>query len=131
MKKLLLPAFVLCSLLISCTKDEIVIDPDNLLVGTWIYTGNHNNLDVYTRSPNFEDKHCYRFNPDGTMLERNISGWCGTPPVSYDTYNGSWNLLTDSIININVEYWGGTRDYNIGIHSVNRDSLMIEYLPEQ
>lgn len=129
MKKILLPALVMCSLLLSCNKDDITIDPDNLLVGTWIYTGNRNNLDVYSRSLGFEDKHCYRFNLDGTMQERNIAGWCGTPPVSYSNYEGTWNIQDDSIIYINAEYWGGTRAYKLGIHSLDSDSLMIELLP--
>jgi hypothetical protein len=130
MKKLLLTAIILYSLFISCSKDDIKIDPDNLLIGTWIYTKSHNNLDVYTRSLNFEDKHCYRFNLDGTMLERNIAGWCGTPPVTYDNYDGTWSYFNDSILNIKVEYWGGTRDYRLGIYSVDRDSLKVEFLPE-
>jgi hypothetical protein len=131
MKKLLLPVLLLCSLLFSCSKDEITVDPDNLLIGTWVYTGFHNNYNVYKRSLSFEDKHCYQFNIDGTLQERNIAGWCGTPPVSYNNYDGTWNFLNDSIVKINVEYWGGTRDYRIGIYSVSRDSLLIESLPEQ
>ena len=117
---------VLCSLLLSCTKEEIKIDPDNLLIGTWDYTGYHNNMSIYTRSLDFSDNHCYRFNSDGTLVERNISGWCATPPVSYDNYDGTWTILNDTLIQIHVEYWGGMRDYKMGINSVDRDSLKIE-----
>lgn len=116
-------------MLVSCTKDDIKIDPDNFLIGTWNYAGYHNNVNVYTRSLDFSDSHCYKFNNDGTMVERNIYGWCATPPVSYDNYKGTWANLQDALIQIHVEYWSGTRDYRFVINSVDRDSLKVEEVP--
>lgn len=126
MKKLYILTIILYSLLVSCTKEEIKIDPNNLLIGTWNYAGYHNNVSVYARSLDFSDNHCYKFISNGTLVERNISGWCATPPVSYDNYDGTWTILNDTLIHIHVEYWGGTRDYRLGIYTVNRDSLKIE-----
>jgi hypothetical protein len=129
MKNLSIFTLVLCSYLFSCTKNEIKIDPNNLLIGTWKYAGNDNNISVYSRSLDFSDNHCYKFNSDGTLVERNISGWCATPPVSYANYDGTWTILNGTLIQIHVAYWGGTRDFRIGINSVDRDSLKIEEIP--
>jgi hypothetical protein len=126
MKKLYILTIILFSLLVSCTKDEIKIDPNNLLIGTWNYAGYSNNVSIYARSLSFSDNYCYQFNSDGTLVERSISGWCATPPVSYANYDGTWTVLNDTLIQIQVEYWGGTRDYKLGINSVTRDSLKIE-----
>jgi len=126
MKKLYILTIILYALLVSCTKDEIKIDPNNLLIGTWNYAGYHNNVSVYARSLDFSDNHCYKFNSDGTLVERNIAGFCATPPVSYDNYDGTWTILYDTLILIHVNYYDGMRTYRLGINSVNRDSLKIE-----
>jgi hypothetical protein len=131
MKKLYILTIILYLMLVSCTKEEIKIDPNNLLIGTWNYAGYHNNVSVFARSLDFSNNHCYKFNSDGTLVERNISGWCATPPVSYDNYDGTWTILNDNLVQIHVEYWGGTRDYRLGIYTVDRDSLKIEEVSMQ
>jgi hypothetical protein len=131
MRKLHLLALFICSLLLSCAKDSIKIDPNNLLIGTWNYAGYQNNVSVYARSLDFSDNPGYKFNSDGTLVRRNISGWCATPPVSYANYDGTWTILNDTLIQIHCEYWGGTMDYRMNINSVNLDSLKIEEIPMQ
>lgn len=131
MKKPHILILILCSLLFSCNKDEIKIDPNNLLIGTWNYAGYHNNVSIYARSLDFSNNHCYRFNSDGTLVERNIAGFCATPPVSYDNYDGTWTILNDTLIQIHVEYFDGMRTHRLDINSVNRDSLKIEEVSMQ
>lgn len=131
MKKLHIFTLILCLLLLACTKDEIKIDPNNLIIGTWNYASYHNNVSVYARSLDFTNNHCYKFNSDGTIVERNIAGFCGTPPVSYDNYDGTWTVLNDTLIQILVKYFDGMRTYRLGINSVNRDSLKMEEVPIQ
>ena len=128
MKKPYILTIILFSLLFSfsCNKVENNIDTNNLIIGTWNYAGYLNNVSIYARNLDFSNNHCYRFNSDGTLVERNISGWCATPPVSYDNYDGTWAIINDKVIQINVEYWGGMRTYRLDINSVNRDSLKIE-----
>ena len=125
MKKLSLIIIFLSSLLYSCIKDRIVIDPNNPLIGIWNYSDYKDNADVYTRSREFSNKHCYKFNSDGTLIERNISGFCATPPVSYSDYSGSWTILCDTIIQINVTYFDGPRSYKLNIESLNANSLKV------
>jgi len=107
MKKMYLLLILLISVSWSCSKDEIEIDGNNLLIGLWNYSDYKDNSAVFTRSSEFADNHCYKFNSNGTLVERKNSGWCGTPPISYADYEGTWSLQNDTIITIKVDYWGG------------------------
>ena len=78
---------------------------------------------MYVRNQDFVDGPCYRFNSDGTMTERKNSGWCGTPPISYADYPGSWSVLNDTMINVTVGYWGGTINYKLDIETLNSELL--------
>lgn len=112
-------------LISSCTKDEIKIDPDNPLIGIWNYSGQDENATVFTRSQELANSFCYRFNADGTLIERNISGFCGTPPVSYTNYQGNWTMLNDTLIKVEVIYYDGNRNYKLDIESINTNSLKL------
>jgi hypothetical protein len=129
-KKLSLFIFFLSLFLYSCSKDEIKIEPDNLLIGIWNYSDYQDNASIFTRSQEFVDNHCYRFNSDGTLTERKNSGWCGTPPISYADYPGTWNFLNDTLIQINVGYWGGSTSYRLDIESISSKSLKVVTIPD-
>jgi hypothetical protein len=128
MKKIYLLLFFLI-LSFSCSKDEIRIDPDNLLLGVWSYSEYQNDAAVFNRSQDFIDNHCYKFNSDGTLIERKNSGWCGTPPVTYADYNGTWTILNDTLVHVTVGYWGGTMTYKLDIESLNNSSLKVVTIP--
>jgi hypothetical protein len=115
---------------IGCSKDNIQIDPDNLLIGVWNYSDFNNNDNIYIRNNEFVDNHCYKFNSDGTMIERKNSGWCGTPPITYADYSGTWNIINDTLIQISVGYWGGTTQYKLDIQSVDSNALKVSYVSE-
>jgi len=130
MKKTILAIFSFLFLCGACSKDDIKIDPDNPLIGVWNYSGFQDNTNIFSRNNEFIDNHCYRFNSDGTLTERKNSGWCGTPPISYADYSGTWTLLNDTLIQINVGYWGGTTRYKLDIEAVDSNSLKTSYVPE-
>lgn len=113
----------------SCSKDDIKINSDNLLIGVWNYEVYQGEAAVFTRSEEFTENHCYMFNTDGTLIERKNSGWCGTPPVSYANFNGTWKILNDTLINVTVGYWGGTTSYKLDIESLNSISLKVITIP--
>lgn len=115
---------------IGCSKDNIQVDPDNLLIGVWKYSDFNNNDNIYIRSNEFIENHCYEFNSDGTMTERKNSGWCGTPPITYADYPGTWNIINDTLIQISVGYWGGTTKYKLDIQSVDSNILKVSYVSE-
>ncbi|MCU0363415.1 MAG: hypothetical protein MUE32_08660 [Bacteroidales bacterium] len=112
----------------ACTKDQVEIDPDNSLIGIWVYQGYDNDQLVFTREDEFADNVCYNFIPDGSLIERKNSGWCGTPPISYADYKGSWSVINDTLVRINGSYWGGKMTYNIDIEYVSPTTLRIQTL---
>jgi hypothetical protein len=125
MKKLFFLFFLLISLMSSCSKNDIKIDKNNLLIGTWIYS--HSTVDafVYTRAQEFTQTPGYRFNLDGTLVERNLSGFCATPPVSYSDYSGNWTFLKENLIQVNRNNYEGSKSYKLDIQLVNADSLKV------
>lgn len=130
MKKVFLPIIFLSFLISGCSKENISIDPDNLIIGIWNYSDYQDNTSIFTRNNEFINNHCYQFNSDGTLTERKNSGWCGTPPISYADYSGTWTILNDKLIQINVGYWGGTTSYKLNIEAVDSKSLKTSYVPE-
>jgi hypothetical protein len=114
----------------ACSRDNIKIDPDYLLIGVWNYSDFKDNAYIYTRSNEFVDSPCYKFNSDGTMTERKNSGWCGTPPISYADYSGNWSVINDTLIKITVGYWGGTMNYKLDIEMLISESLKTLLIPE-
>lgn len=128
MKKDLLSAFALLILVAACSKTAIEPDQENLLAGTWNYTGNQNDLYIFSRSREFVNGQGYRFNSDGSLTERKNSGWCGTPPISYSDYQGTWTKINDTLISINVASWGGPTSYKIDIEHIDNNSFTARYI---
>ncbi|MCK7535476.1 MAG: lipocalin family protein [Marinilabiliales bacterium] len=111
----------------SCSKDDIPIDHDNLLIGTWTFSSYQEDVYIFERNNEFIDNMCYKFNQDGTVTERKNSGWCGTPPISYADYPGTWTIAADKLIHVDVGYWGGTMSYSLDIVSVDSAFSRPEY----
>lgn len=130
MKRIFLFAMLLSPVLFSCHKDEIIVDSNNLMVGVWNHANYRGNVSGYSRQKDFVQGPGYQFNADGSLIERKISGWCATPPVSYADYDGNWTILNDTLIQISSGYWGGTTTYTLDVESVTADSLKVRILYE-
>jgi hypothetical protein len=76
-----------------------------------------------------DDEYWLSIREDHTLTEHKNAGWCGTPPISYADFEGTWEL-NDSIIEITVGFWGGLADYTWKILSVT-DSKLRVFLFEQ
>jgi len=130
MKKMLI--LLMALLLISC-EDELA-EADALgenagIVGTWIDDGYEDDLTLLRRGDELDhSKYGFTIKQDGSFIERKNAGWCGTPPISYENYEGTWEALSDSLIDITVAYWGGTMTYQIRIVSLDGEELQIRYL---
>ncbi|MCP4312567.1 MAG: hypothetical protein GY790_14995 [Bacteroidetes bacterium] len=136
MKKLLfllIPFFM-----ISCEKDLVEVEAlgeNASIIGTWVeeidyqLTLAEDGITRLNRSEELSDfGYGFTFNEDGTFIEHKNSGWCGTPPISYDNFEGTWEPLSDSLLDITVAYWGGTMTYQMQIVSLHEDKLGIKYL---
>ena len=119
--KLLLCVFSV-SLFISCS-DDVEIDNSDLLIGSWTNQQVNDNIFTFQRSAKLnENEYGFTFEVSGRFIERTISGWCATPPVSFGDNHGSWSR-SDSVVSITITYWGGLGDYKWKIISVDNSTL--------
>jgi len=130
MKKLIF--LMVMALLLSCEKEFLEVEALGAnagIVGTWVEEGYRGDTTLLKRAGKLNEvKYGFTINEDGTFIERKNSGWCGTPPISYANYDGSWEAVSDSLLNITVGYWGGMMTYQIRVVSLNGEDLAIKYL---
>lgn len=112
---------------VACKKDNEAKPQvgNNKLIGYWMNPVYADSTVSYGRVSGLK-YNCYGivFKADGTCIERKVDGWCGTPPVTYSDFNGTWTMA-DSVISIKVGYWGGVAGYTWKLKSVTADSLKI------
>ncbi|MBI5471977.1 MAG: hypothetical protein HY961_06490 [Ignavibacteriae bacterium] len=137
--------YLFCAIIIAgCTRyptqpgpDEPSHRPTSLhqIYGTWIQEERVGSETVMLKSAGLDsDNYGFVIDSIGSFVERKNAGWCGTPPISYANFSGEWNAETDSLLHIDVAYWGGRTSYNIHIVTLT-DSVMRfryeEYRPDQ
>jgi hypothetical protein len=125
---LTLSLIILSVALSSCGKEKEtnIVTPGDL-VGCWVNPQYNDSTIVYNRAAEFADGPGILFKIDGSLVEKMNAGFCGTPPVTYAEYAGSF-IVYDSIISVSVGYWGGTMDYALELISVNGDFLTVKRL---
>lgn len=105
MKRLLKTAlFVLIVAFIGCEDDSepITINESNKLIGYWInpdYT--ESELKLQRAGSLKENEYGMAFLEGSKHIERS-SGWCGTPPITFFDFQGTWTT-NDSIIIITID----------------------------
>ena len=123
---------MLLGILCSCEKELFELDAlgENVgIVGTWNQDGSRGDTTFLKRAGDLdEQKYGFTIQEDGTFVERKNSGWCGTPPIAYANYEGTWEALSDSLLTIEVGYWGGVMTYQIRIVALDAEDLAIRYL---
>jgi hypothetical protein len=117
--------------LLTCEKNnENAAASDDLLIGSWFNPQYNDSIVTYDRSEGLVDnEYGFSFKDDKTFIERKNAGWCGTPPISYADFNGTW-ATNDSIIEITVGYWGGTSEYTWKVLSIDELTLKIQRIEE-
>jgi len=132
MKKLAI-LIVIALMAVSCEK-QAGLEADALgdnagIVGTWIQEENLGDTLWLERAVNLDtDKYGFTIKKDGTFIERKNTELGGTWPVSYGNFEGTWEAVSDSLLDITVGYWGGVITYQIRIVSLDADELAIRYL---
>ena len=112
-----------------------VLGENTRIIGTWVEQNElsiplvEDGITLFSRSGELDqDRYGFIFQNNGSFTERKNSGWCGTPPIAYDNFEGTWEPLSDTLLNITVAYWGGTLTYQMHIVSLEGDVLKIRYL---
>ncbi len=130
MKKLVI--LLLTLVMVACEKE--LVDTEALgenagIIGTWVEDGYEDDLTLLNRANKLDpSKYGFTMEDNGSFIERKNAGWCGTPPITYDNFEGTWEALSDSLIEITVGYWGGTLTYQMRIVSLDAEDLRIRYL---
>lgn len=114
--------------MVGCSKnedDKPIINQNDLIIGTWVNAQYNDSVYILTRSTELlDDKDGLTFNSDGTLIQRANSGWCGTPPISYTNYTGSWTQFPDNRYFIETEFWGGITSFEIEIIAIDEDKMI-------
>jgi hypothetical protein len=115
---------------LACSQPEELTGDQLKITGVWINQQVNENTFTYQRAESLkENDYCFSVNPDGKFMERKNSGFCGTPPISYADYEGSWTF-TDSILHISVPYWGGNSSYKWKVVSVDETHISVVNLEQ-
>ena len=118
--------------LVSCEEEAGTpgaLDGENGIVGIWVEDTILGDVKTLHRAGDLDpDQYGFRIAGDGSYVERKNAGWCGTPPITYGNFNGTWTALSDSLLGITVGYWGGIMSYQLRILEVNESQLRIRYL---
>jgi hypothetical protein len=125
---------IIISILLLPACEEDLAERGNLvenasIIGAWVEVGNEGEVKTLERSDELDSgKYGFILQEDGSFLERKNAGWCGTPPISYANFDGTWTALSDSLLEITVGYWGGTMNYQIRVVDLDENQLEIRYL---
>lgn len=112
--------------LVSCENDiDLKSEEADLLIGHWINPVYIDTLVQYTRAEALnENDYGITFNHGNSLVERQNAGWCGTPPISYANYNGTWSKTGD-IIEMTVDFWGGKVNHQWKVIAIDAKTLTI------
>jgi len=115
-----------CLALISCRKEDTIIKENNdELIGSWVNPQYNDTLITYDRAENLvENQYGITFKQDNTLVLRQNSGWCGTPPIVTADYEGTWASDSDTVT-ITAGYWGGTSTFKWRIISLRDQKLVV------
>jgi hypothetical protein len=108
----------------SCENNqEIIINADDLLIGSWVEPFYNEETTTYKRGSSLPDNASgISFSENGDFIERS-SGWCGTPPLSYTDYIGSFEI-DKTLIKITTEFYPG--NYQWRIISLTEKELVVK-----
>jgi len=100
---------------------------ENLYIGTWVNLENHDSVYSMTRANEFKnDQDGFLFKSDGTFVQRANSGGCGTPPIAYVNYPGTWTAFPNDNLFIETEFWGGLTSFEIEIVSIDSKQIVFK-----
>lgn len=122
---------LLSGILLSCEEEVSVSDQlgqNAGIVGTWVQERQDPDRLLLSRSSTLDpDKYGFIVKAGGEFIERKNAGWCGTPPITYADFEGTWVALSDSLLEVTVGYWGGTITYQMRVISLDNEQLTIRY----
>ena len=119
--------FLLLMTTIGCedNNEPIPINESNKLIGHWIipvYTDSELQL---TRASSLKSNEYGLSFLEKTQCVERSSGWCGTPPLSFMDFQGSWTR-TDSILIVTIDNGLGMQNIKWIIKTLDDKTLVLE-----
>lgn len=126
MKSLLALLASLLLILTACKKaPDAEPDPENMHIGFWTNPIIIDSVWTYTRVNSLPDNdYGFAIVRNGLFVERKNAGFCGTPPITYAEYEGSWTK-SGNILTISTKYWGGSEQYIWKIRFCDQKKLSV------
>lgn len=119
---------IFCLTVFSCKKSSVSLNQDYLF-GTWVEVGWDENIQKLQKKPELDDaSYGFIIYANGKFVEHANAGFCGTPPIVYARYEGNWSWCSDDSIQVDVDFWGGTKEFAIKIISVDEQNLWIKHV---
>ena len=110
---------------VACNSSDPVSFQDPSVLGAWGLNSidDESGIRVYAKLESLGgDQDGYMFEPDGFLLVRN-AGWCGTPPLSYANFEGSWTEEQDGHLILTYSNWEAMQDYRLEILDLRENEL--------
>jgi hypothetical protein len=119
--------FLLLVTTIGCSQENetIPINASDKLIGHWInpvYTDTELQL---TRASSLKDDGYGLSFLEKTQCVERSSGWCGTPPLSFMDFQGTWTR-TDSVLIMTIDNGLGLQNIKWAIKTLNDKTLILE-----
>jgi hypothetical protein len=121
--------FLLIVTTIGCSQENDVkpINASNKLIGHWInptYNSNGSELQLTRASSLKSNEYGLSFLEETQCVERS-SGWCGTPPLSFMDFQGTWTR-TDSVVMVTIDNGLGMQNIKWLIKTLDDKTLILE-----
>lgn len=84
---------------------------------------------VYEKATELTEGPGINFLTNGSLIMRMNAAWCGTPPITYTNYSGTYTM-SDSILSISAGYWGGQSYHTWRLISLKKNTLTIKIMSE-
>ncbi|MEM7087011.1 MAG: hypothetical protein AAF489_12555 [Bacteroidota bacterium] len=103
-------------------------DKKETLIKKWVFVDSNDQGILYKSHAQLkEDKGGMEFMRDGTMVVRQNAGWCGTPPITYANFPGTWTASSKKEVALEYEYWGGTIKSTMTIVKLDKNELLVKF----
>lgn len=124
---------ILFSILMLCNcTDNNATNSDlqnfNEIIGIWVQLDYSDGIYTYQKFDAFaDDRPGIEFRSDFTLIKRQNAGWCGTPPITYANFDGTWKKIADQRIELIYNYWGGLDTSEAEIITCNNALLELNW----
>lgn len=123
-KVLFVVLIAFCAMNMKCeSNDEIIIDTDNLLLGSWEDPVYEANTITFKRAAGLaEDAYGVQFKAKGQLLQH-TAGWGATPPLRLMSRSGKWEMIGNQTIAVTQQYF--PNEYAWKIESLTHTELIV------